>query len=237
LQYEKGYEEDGPTFGEIWTKLSTIDCTEYVEQKKIPGKNGGRGFSLTYLSWTWAYTKMVENYPEFQYHFHDNEVHNDGSVTVHVVCNIGQVSRSMWLPVMDNRNNSVEDPSSREISDAKMRCLVKCIALFGLGLYIFAGEDVPRDTDEVPPKAASKAKPTVTSVNDEPSESSIEKAKAIDAVLTVEMEGETDNDNLRKVWGKNKEGLEWLGNNHPDMFTDLLLRFKAKSAELSTGDN
>jgi DNA polymerase III alpha subunit len=54
----------------------------------------------------------------------------------------------MWLPVMDNRNKSIVNPTSREISDARMRCLVKAIALHGLGLYIYAGEDLPEAVKE-----------------------------------------------------------------------------------------
>jgi len=50
----------------------------------------------------------------------------------------------MWLPVMDNRNNSIQNPTSRAISDQKMRCLVKAIAMHGLGHYIYAGEDLPK---------------------------------------------------------------------------------------------
>tara|TARA_R110000824_G_scaffold158571_1_gene332562 strand:- start:90 stop:419 length:330 start_codon:yes stop_codon:yes gene_type:complete len=50
----------------------------------------------------------------------------------------------MWLPVMDNRNKSIANPSSRDISDARMRCLVKAIAMHGLGAYIYAGEDLPQ---------------------------------------------------------------------------------------------
>ena len=52
----------------------------------------------------------------------------------------------MWLPVMDNRNNSIANPSSRQVSDTKMRCLVKCFALYGLGHYIYAGEDIPSES-------------------------------------------------------------------------------------------
>jgi hypothetical protein len=50
----------------------------------------------------------------------------------------------MQLPVMDNRNNAVANPDSRKISDATMRCLAKCVACFGIGLYIFAGSDLPQ---------------------------------------------------------------------------------------------
>jgi hypothetical protein len=51
----------------------------------------------------------------------------------------------MHLPVMDNRNQAIKNPDSRKISDSMMRCLAKCIACFGIGLYIYAGEDLPDD--------------------------------------------------------------------------------------------
>jgi len=49
----------------------------------------------------------------------------------------------MWLPVMDNRNKAIVLPTARDISDARMRCLVKAIAMHGLGIYLYAGEDLP----------------------------------------------------------------------------------------------
>ena len=58
----------------------------------------------------------------------------------------------MWLPVMDFKNNSKASPTSREISDARMRCLVKAIAMHGLGHYIYAGEDLPENEIEPPVK-------------------------------------------------------------------------------------
>ena len=47
------------------------------------------------------------------------------------------------MPVMDHRNNAIANPDARKISDTKMRCLTKCLAMFGLGHYIYAGEDLP----------------------------------------------------------------------------------------------
>ena len=69
--------------------------------------------------------------------------------TVMVFCNVTALGKTMrmQLPVMDNRNNAIVNPDSRKISDATMRCLAKCIACFGIGLYIYAGEDLP-DLDE-----------------------------------------------------------------------------------------
>jgi hypothetical protein len=51
----------------------------------------------------------------------------------------------MWLAVMDYRNKAISNPPAHAISNAKMRCLTKCMAMFGLGHYIYAGEDLPQN--------------------------------------------------------------------------------------------
>lgn len=121
---------------EIWTTLSKINVNENIEKKG----------NLSYLSWTWAWSKLMEHFPDSYYHFEDRKLEN-GTVEVTCILSIHKgdqsVSRHMWLPVMDHKNNSIINPSSRMVSDAKMRCLVKAIGIFGLGLYIFAGEDLP----------------------------------------------------------------------------------------------
>ena len=83
-------------------------------------------------------------YPESNYSFGENEIHSDGSVTVHCSLTVEGMTRSMWLPVMDSRNKSIQNPTSRDISDAKMRALTKAICMHGLGHSIYAGEDLPR---------------------------------------------------------------------------------------------
>ena len=117
----------------VWATLSKIDVSKHIEKKA----------NLSYLSWAWAWATLMEHYPESSYEFLPNEIGEDGTVTVSCTVTVLQTTRMMWLPVMDNRNNSVKNPDSRKISDAKMRCLVKCIAMHGLGLYIYAGEDLP----------------------------------------------------------------------------------------------
>lgn len=122
--------------GEVWDRLSRIDCSEHTEK---------RG-QFTYLSWAWAWATLMQHYPASSYYFYAPETIND---TVEVRCDVtvrgehGAVTRAMWLPVMDNRNNAIKNPDARAVSDAKMRCLVKCLAMFGLGHYIYAGEDLP----------------------------------------------------------------------------------------------
>ena len=134
---------DKLTHKEVWETLSKVDCSEHIEKK----------MNLSYLSWAWAWGVLMEHYADAQLTFQaftdqdgimrDAMFYPDGSASVHVTVSIGDLARSMWLPVMDYKNNAISNPSARQISDAKMRCLVKAIALFGLGHYIYAGEDLP----------------------------------------------------------------------------------------------
>jgi hypothetical protein len=93
----------------------------------------------------------MEHFPDSYYYFDEHTLDN-GTVRVDCVITIHDgeesVSRSMWLPVMDHRNKSIINPDSRAISDSKMRCLVKCLAMYGLGFYIYAGEDLPEAEKE-----------------------------------------------------------------------------------------
>ena len=118
----------------VFAKLSKIDVSKHIEKKG----------NLSYLSWAWAWGVLMEHYPDANYIFAENEIHADGSVTVHCSLTVDGITRAMWLPVMDNRNNSIQNPTSRAISDAKMRALTKAICMHGLGHYIYAGEDLPR---------------------------------------------------------------------------------------------
>jgi hypothetical protein len=122
-----------------WETLSKINVNDHTEKKG----------NLTYLSWAWAWQKLMENYPDSVYQFEPNEYHPDDSVTVHCTLTVDGITRPMWLPVMDNRNNAISKPTSRQISDTKMRCLVKAISMFGLGSYIYAGEDLPQDNSTI----------------------------------------------------------------------------------------
>jgi len=130
----------------IWDTLSKIDCSKHIEKKG----------NLTYLSWAWAYGIMMDNYPEMQFYIADDEVQQDGTILVNVIVTIGDMTRKMWLPVMDHRNKPVANPNAFQINSTRMRCLTKCFALFGLGHYIYAGEDLPQ-SDEVDPESDANA--------------------------------------------------------------------------------
>ena len=123
------------SYKSIWDVLSKIDVSPHVKTVN----------NCTYLSWAWAWGVLMDNYPEAVFEFGDEVTHHDQTVTVNCTVTIGKCDRSMWLPVMSGYQHKAQvSPDARGISDARMRCLVKCLALFGLGHYIYAGEDLPR---------------------------------------------------------------------------------------------
>lgn len=116
-----------------WVTLSKIDCSKHVEKKG----------QLSYLSWAWAWATLMDEFPASTFEMHDDRFLPDNSVMVSCTVTVEGMPRTMWLPVMDNKNLAIKNPDARKISDAKMRCLVKCIAMHGLGMYLYAGEDLP----------------------------------------------------------------------------------------------
>lgn len=124
---------------DVWQKLSEVDVSDKVEKKQ----------NLTYLSWAWAWGVLMELYPESEYEFLPDTEYDDKSlmVSVRVTVKEGEksLSRQMWLPVLDYKNQAIKNPNAMNINTARMRCLTKCLAMFGLGHYIYAGEDLPND--------------------------------------------------------------------------------------------
>ena len=107
-------------------------------------KKGG----LTYLSWAFAWAAFKKVYPEATYKINAFDgTYCTGNekmgYMVQTQVTAGEQTYEMWLPVMDVRNNAILQPKMTEINKAIMRCLTKNLAMFGLGLYIYAGEDLP----------------------------------------------------------------------------------------------
>lgn len=124
------------TFDDIFKKLSAIDVSEFTALK----------MGLTYLTWSQAWQFVLENYPNAIYQFEDFDgvpylQYPDGSAEVRVRVVIEGHERHMWLPCMDNKNNAINQPNSRQTNDSKMRCLVKCLAMFGLGLDVYGAKE------------------------------------------------------------------------------------------------
>jgi hypothetical protein len=141
--------EPGQTFAsEVWNTLSRVDVADHIETAEVKNKEGRAMYTYQYLGWAWCWSILMKHYPDSEFNVLDEDFHSDGSVMVNVMISVKadkrQVNRSMYLPVMDPRNNSQINPTSRHISDTRMRCLVKCLAFkFGLGLDLWTGSDYP----------------------------------------------------------------------------------------------
>ena len=135
-----------------YAELKKINVNEHTEKKG----------NLTYLSWAWAVDQLLTNDPDATWTFEPPVEYNQ---TMMVRCKVIAFSKimEMQLPVMDNRNNAIVNPDARKISDAQMRCLAKCIATFGIGLYIYAGEDLPEEDEPAKPQAA-KPQPAIPNI-------------------------------------------------------------------------
>ena len=135
------------------TKKSTFDVLNAINVNDRTEKKG----NLTYLSWSWAWQEVKKRFPDATYTYHrDSETnlpfsYKEGvGAFCHTSVTIKDETLEMWLPVMDNRNQSVLKPTSTQINNTLMRCLTKNLAMHGLGLYIYAGEDIPQiTTDEI----------------------------------------------------------------------------------------
>ena len=102
----------------VWTNLSKIDCSDYAEKKG----------NLTYLSWAWAWKMMMQHYPDATYKFREWEgydvlYYKNGTATVSCEMTVHNITRDMWLPVMDHKNQAVINPSASQV--AKLQAVVK----------------------------------------------------------------------------------------------------------------
>jgi hypothetical protein len=115
-------------------ELSKINVNQHTEKK-----NG-----LTYLSWAWAVSQLLEQDPSATWTYGEPVKFGD---TLMVFCTVTAFGKSMTsqLPVIDFRNKAIPNPDAMAVNTAMQRCLAKAIALHGIGLYIYAGEDLPEE--------------------------------------------------------------------------------------------
>ena len=151
--------------------LNAVNVNEHTEVKDT-GK-----VKLTYLSWAWAWAEVKKRFPEARYeiikfnglpYVYDEKT----GYMVYTTVTIDEITHEMWLPVMDGNNRAmmaqpyevktkynsitVQPATMFDVNKAIMRCLTKNLAMFGLGLYIYAGEDLPESSDDEIVKAEAK---------------------------------------------------------------------------------
>ena len=121
-----------------FVKLSRKDVSAGVEKKG----------QLSYLSWSYCWSQLCEEFPDSNFYFAEPTTYPDGSVMVKAVVTVNEKTHEMTLPVMNHRNQAIQNPNARDISDAQMRCLVKCVALFGLGIGLYLGENLSHTVEQ-----------------------------------------------------------------------------------------
>lgn len=178
---------------EHFNKLFAINVNEHVEKKD----------DLSYLSWAWAWAETLKVYPDANYEIErfNGLPYVFDPITGYIVytrVTIEGVTRQMWLPVMDGSNKAMKaEPYTYikrmkqngawvdvkrtvaaatmfDINKTIMRCLTKNLAMFGLGLYIYAGEDLPESElgDETPTPAEAVEQPRQRTAQSQPQPSS-----------------------------------------------------------------
>lgn len=144
-----------------YAELRKLDVSKYVEKK-----NG-----LSYLSWAWAVDQLLLADPAatWDYRWSDGVPFVRIGETAMVFCTVtcGGVQRTAQLPVMDHRNKPIPNPDAFQVNTAMQRCLAKSIALHGIGLYIYNGEDLPPGADEIPAERRAEIQAQIDAVSDE----------------------------------------------------------------------
>ena len=142
-----------------FVKLAAIDVNKHVEKKN--------GFS--YLSWAWAVDQLMRQDPAATWAYLEPVKWGD---TVMVFCTVTAFGKAMTaqLPVIDHRNKPIPNPDAFQVNTAMQRCLAKAIALHGLGLYLYAGEDLPLEASDDAAKPSNGLKTQGNAVPEAPSE-------------------------------------------------------------------
>ena len=194
-----------------------LNVNEHTEKKQ----------NLTYLSWAWAWQQALLADPNATFKVHTFSTAQDGASPVMEINHTGMVwvdvtlngkTRTGFLPIMDHRNKPISEPDAFQVNTAIMRCMTKTLALFGLGLYIYAGEDLPYEEEEETSKeeAKPKAEPDPARMN------LMLFAQKMQEMVNI---AETSSQ-LREFWKANQSQLDQLKQELPAQFDLVLKRFK-----------
>ena len=233
----------------VWEDLSKKDLSKRIETKDFVSTKG-KPYSLSYISWSWAWGELKNSYPDASYEVHDNITYPDNTVEVRVSVTIKEQTHMMWLPVMDYKNDAKKNPTSKDISDSRMRCLAKAIAMHGLGHYVYAGEDVPEGNAETPQNEGKaeevddpiqKATPTPPPPTEPPVEIDLDKVKEDWSMLTDAfyelINAHESPDTLAKLWENNGEARKLLKTNRPNDYKEVVEKFKKRGEYLKEKAN
>lgn len=198
--------------------LLKLNVNDHVEKK-----NG-----LSYLSWAWAWDQALraDSNAAFNVRMFGEQcwMSVNGTAMVWVDVTMFGKTQTCFLPVMDYKNKPIPNPDAFQINTALMRCLTKCLAMFGLGLYIYAGEDLPLESGE-----ERKDVVEVKEVKEEKTEVSSQEVENLtlfaDGLINY-LNVATDEKGLKSYWKSNQTSIDKLKAAMPDLYTVVLNKFK-----------
>lgn len=206
------------------SKMTPLDLLKVNVNDHTEKKNG-----LTYLSWAWAWAETLKADPKANFKVEMFEgtplMPIGGTFMVWVTVTMFDKPVTCMLPVLDYRNKPIATPNSFDVNTSIMRCLVKAIAMHGLGLYIYAGEDTPPDTEEVksvtlmPIVDGNTAEMEVNTGNEDEN-----KKLFADSMMHFTNICTTLKD-LNSYWKANQGQLDALKVSHPDLYGQVRNRF------------
>ncbi len=211
--------------------LLKLNVNEHVEKKQ----------NLSYLSWAWAWAEALKADPAatFEVKTFGEKPYMDvnGTAMVWVTVTLFGKPMTCFLPVMNHRNQPIQNPDSFQVNTAIMRCMTKGLALHGLGLYIYAGEDLPEDSqkEEVAPvtvKAVNAERNTIADVEVNTGDADANAVLFADSMIHY-----TDHcmwvKDLNSYWKANQTQLDSLKKTHLDLYDKVRNRFAELKKQLT----
>jgi|TARA_R100001224_G_scaffold27047_1_gene14507 hypothetical protein len=151
-----------------WSQLKKID----VEKEKMVKQKG----KYSYISWAMAWSALCDIYPDSTFEKHCNEQgfpyfkDEQGYCFTKVTVTVKGKSVTEMLPVLNNYNKPIKNPDSMDVNTSLQRCLAKAVALHGLGVHVYSGEDIaeiPDNLGEEDAKPKEIQKPEVKKVEED----------------------------------------------------------------------
>jgi hypothetical protein len=216
-----------------YSEIAAINVNEHIEKKN----------NLSYLSWAWAVDTLLRHDCDAFWEYGELHYMHDHTVMVYCTVHAFGRHRTAQLPVMDYKNKSVPNPDAVQVNVTMQRALVKAIALHGLGLYIYAGEDLPIEFKH----EDSVDKPVDKSVDEPVVEEAVETAKEIVVPTSANEAAAVDwvcsfvnefipsvetVDSLRDFWKVNKSVLTRVEKFSKPMYQALEINFKERAVQL-----
>lgn len=215
-------------------------------QKHVEKKNG-----LSYLSWAWAWAEALKADPAAKFHVDTFQradattvpyMDINGTAMVWVRTTLFGKEMTCFLPVMDHRNKPIPNPDAFQVNTAIMRCMTKCLALHGLGLNVYAGEDLPMvesepKTEEKPAKTEKPKIPAKSegepgqwqiTVKVTPDATPTDWINAVSEMTVVALAQAKSQADTMKIYQVNRSLYDKLKALDADCHKDLLEAFKTK---------